>query len=932
MSVSLWFKQCSFEGMNGYGQYVPNGYFILFSKAGDGQSANPGLWCATSTDANSLLQVSFSNINGYYWNLNFNGSSTLNCFDKCEWVHCVIVIDKNIWKMYLNAKLANQKTINPADFTNANTQDLYFGRMWGGWTIWYPYNGVLDDINIYNCALSQARIDSLFGNYKDPLSGNNLINIDTVKIANPTCTSSNSGSISVFANSKNGPYQYSIDKGLTFQPSNTFYNLSPGKYTIKVRSPCTTRDTIVTLTTSSSVVPSISISASANDICRGTAVTFTATPTSGGTSPLYRWRVNNSNVESNGPTYTTSTLTNGDLVSCIMTSNEACAYPLSDTSNSIIMNVKTCQATACQGTIAPWPSSLQNGLVAYYPFNGNANDESGNGNNPTAVFGPTLTMDRYGNPNAAYHFNGNQYIRGNCSNFPTTTRTVSFWYNGNDMGLNKNGKCVFGYGGGNCGNSWITIFDIPNLSISGHCRNFIAFANSPSPVNNYWHNIIIKYDGSFLNMYLDGCLVTSENKGIITPTDILNKSFFIGTIPDRNGILSYVDVGFQWWVGDLEDVAIWNRALTDQEIKIVGQLPCQPQITISKSSGDTICKNAPVTFTATVSNSAIPLKYQWKLNGVDVGNNSPIYSNSALINGDVVNCILLNSSGCALDTSNRITIMVYGNEPISINIMSDDADNTICSGSSLTFTATVTNGTSLLYQWKVNDVNVGSNTPIYNTATLANNNVVSCVITSNVACVLPATDTSNRISIIVVAPLVPSIKITTSQNNICAGKQATFTAASVHGGPTPGYQWTVNGIKVASGGPTYINNLLMPGDVISCILISSENCVTSRTAYSNEITIKSCPESFYVPNAFTPNNDSKNDVFKPILSGKVVVYKFSIYNRWGEKVFETADLNKGWDGSYRSLINTTNTFVWICKYQFEGHPVILKKGTVTLLK
>src|SRR5580693_6339652 len=63
-------------------------------------------------------------------------------------------------------------------------------------------------------------------------------------------------------------------------------------------------------------------------------------------------------------------------------------------------------------------SFLTNGLVAYYPFNGNANDASGNGNNGT-VNGATLTPDRFGNTNSAYNFNGtNNYI--GFANVPTS--------------------------------------------------------------------------------------------------------------------------------------------------------------------------------------------------------------------------------------------------------------------------------------------------------------------------------------------------------------------------------------------------------------------------------------------------------------------------------------------------------------------------------
>lgn len=265
MSISFWFKQCSFDGMNGYGNYVSNGYFVLASKAGDGITANPGIWCFTSTDANSLLNITFSNINGYSPSLmNFYEDTTVSCFDKCEWVHCAIVINDTIWQMYINGQLRKQKTINAANFSNANTQDLYFGRMYGGGIIWYPYNGVLDDINIYNCALSQADVTLLFGNYSDPLSSNNTIVLDSVRIVNADCTKRNASSIAIFPKTNNGPYQYSIDNGITYQASNTFSNLSEGSYAIKIKSSCTYKDTVLIVKNIPTVVMNNTVS-----ICQG---------------------------------------------------------------------------------------------------------------------------------------------------------------------------------------------------------------------------------------------------------------------------------------------------------------------------------------------------------------------------------------------------------------------------------------------------------------------------------------------------------------------------------------------------------------------------------------------------------------------------------------------------------------------------------------
>ncbi|MBK7340184.1 MAG: hypothetical protein IPQ10_03135 [Saprospiraceae bacterium] len=169
VSLSLWFKQCSFAGMDGNGRFAQNGYFQLISKAGDGITAEPGIWCGTGTDNTGLLRVGFNNRNGQSGPINFAEDTTVTCFDTCEWVHMVVVVNNNLWSMYFNGRLQKQKRINNANFIEANNRDLVIGRMLGGGTIWYPFNGVIDDINLYNCAIDQNTIDSLYGDYSDPL-------------------------------------------------------------------------------------------------------------------------------------------------------------------------------------------------------------------------------------------------------------------------------------------------------------------------------------------------------------------------------------------------------------------------------------------------------------------------------------------------------------------------------------------------------------------------------------------------------------------------------------------------------------------------------------------------------------------------------------------------------------------------------------------
>jgi gliding motility-associated-like protein len=98
------------------------------------------------------------------------------------------------------------------------------------------------------------------------------------------------------------------------------------------------------------------------------------------------------------------------------------------------------------------------------------------------------------------------------------------------------------------------------------------------------------------------------------------------------------------------------------------------------------------------------------------------------------------------------------------------------------------------------------------------------------------------------------------------------------------------------------------------------------------VSLKDCQQGFYVPNAFTPNNDGKNDEFKPVIFGKIISYRFIIYNRFGQKVFESKEAGKGWNGAFTTSPQHMETFVWVCNYQFADFPPETKKGSVMLMR
>ncbi len=144
-------------------------------------------------------------------------------------------------------------------------------------------------------------------------------------------------------------------------------------------------------------------------------------------------------------------------------------------------------------------------------------------------------------------------------------------------------------------------------------------------------------------------------------------------------------------------------------------------------------------------------------------------------------------------TSNEITAVVNASLPASVSIAASPA-GAICAGTSVTFTATPTNGGTPTYQWLKGGTAIpGETNPTYITTTLANGDVISVRMTSTLTCVTGSPATSNEITAVVNASLPASVSIAASPAGaICAGTSVTFTATPTNGG-TPTYQWLKGG-------------------------------------------------------------------------------------------------------------------------------------------
>lgn len=134
---------------------------------------------------------------------------------------------------------------------------------------------------------------------------------------------------------------------------------------------------------------------------------------------------------------------------------------------------------------------------------------------------------------------------------------------------------------------------------------------------------------------------------------------------------------------------------------------------------------------------------------------------------------------------------------------------------------------------------------------------------------------------------------------------------------------------VWSTGETSASILVSNAGLYSLQVVDDNGCTG---ADSIRVDTKKCPFGIYFPNAFTPNKDGLNDIFRPVIIGRPAVYKLSIYNRWGQQIFETSNPARGWDGMIKSGEQESGTYIWTCTYQFNSQEKMMKRGVFLLLR
>jgi gliding motility-associated-like protein len=121
---------------------------------------------------------------------------------------------------------------------------------------------------------------------------------------------------------------------------------------------------------------------------------------------------------------------------------------------------------------------------------------------------------------------------------------------------------------------------------------------------------------------------------------------------------------------------------------------------------------------------------------------------------------------------------------------------------------------------------------------------------------------------------------------------------------------------------------LQPLQTVTIIVKAHGACIES---VSLPVSQQVLPDGVFIPNSFTPNGDGLNDMLR-VYGYKIRELKLVVFNQWGEKLFESADQSRGWDGSHKGKQQPSGVYMYVCRMVLTDGTTVEKKGAVSLIR
>ncbi len=705
--------------------------------------------------------------------------------------------------------------------------------------------------------------------------------------------------------------------------------------------------------------PTVNVTASSAQICPSSIITFTANTTFGGSAPVYQWMKNGQNAGTNNATFTTTGLKTNDTIYCRLTrSNCGVSTAQSVISNKLIISttmadpatiaLQVSSNSVCAGEVVTFWCHLTNvDLDPLYQWRVNGNvipNVTGNTfssssllNNDVVdcmVTGTNCSGPIVLTSNAITFSVGPAFPVGISYNIPPdvtcgvnridVTAAAHFMTNPlfqwkrNGAAFVSPGPAVSGY---------FEVTDILVCQVKGlnSCGLPDSVTSQPFPFKGRHDLLPLVTTTATDTAVCAGVRINFEatnesGTALETYTWLVN-----GSVAGTSRTFSSTTLTDKARVECIMTVPQCSPASTKDYsdpifIKILPSVA--PAIAVSPASVN-ICSDSLVTFFANATGEGNAPVFQWTINDLAAGSSLPTFRPTNLNNGDVVKCVLntgmASCSGITNATSNAVPVSIKTAIYPTVAIVT--YANPVCSGNAVTIRANAgaTSGQQI-FAWKSNGQIIGGDNAALLVSTPVNGQQVAVTLKAD-SSVCRAEAVSNTIQLTVLP--TPNINFNPAVISIAAGQQAQLNA-TVTGAPAS-FIYTPPGRLV---NPSVLSPTTMPlnEQIIFTLLVTDANgCIANK-----DIKVDVWRD-LLMPNSFTPNGDGVNDVFRIPPGVQLQLKSFSIYDRWGNRIFTTSDAAKVWDGRLKGIPLATSTYAYTIEGTKNNEPVFLK-GLVLLLR
>ncbi|HEX6430838.1 MAG TPA: gliding motility-associated C-terminal domain-containing protein [Niastella sp.] len=277
----------------------------------------------------------------------------------------------------------------------------------------------------------------------------------------------------------------------------------------------------------------------------------------------------------------------------------------------------------------------------------------------------------------------------------------------------------------------------------------------------------------------------------------------------------------------------------------------------------------------------------------------------------------ITADGCVGDTAKQIVVNPIPIVKVNSVILCTGGDTTLtvenpAAGATYTWYATPAGGTAIGTGTSLTISNVTAGTDYY------------VQQTSTTGCSSERTKVSVAVQAGILQPIVAvdSVGANLVRFKWNAVPGATGYEVSIDGGGN----WTVP--SSGSTGLTHTVAGLQPLQTVTIIVKSLSACTESISAPVSQQVL---PDGVFIPNSFTPNGDGLNDMLK-VYGYKITALKLVVFNQWGEKLFESAEQSRGWDGTYKGKLQPSGVYMYVCRLILTDGTTVDKKGAINLIR